>query len=104
TRYEQEPALKAQVPLLLAIAKQDPSVAEKIIDDGIGSNSIRKLASKFIEDFYESVGDHAAKKNYQQRVKHLSGSPIDTMLTIRGEFPSVLLTLLDFCILHNWVR
>ncbi|MGZ4123494.1 MAG: helix-turn-helix domain-containing protein [Tumebacillaceae bacterium] len=102
TRYEEDPMSKAQVLLLLAIAKEDPAEAERIIDSGIGSSSIRKLADRCIIELYDKSGEHTRKMNYQMRDKRMSGSPIDTLLTIQGEFPSVLLTLFDLCILHNW--
>jgi tetratricopeptide (TPR) repeat protein len=91
----------AQLYLLLAIAKQDPLFAEKVLSDNIGTRSIQKIACKFIRDYYDHHGDFASETEPKQLLAQLSSSPIDLLLDVDNG-TSYLLTLIDFCIRHRW--
>jgi tetratricopeptide (TPR) repeat protein len=94
--------LAAQLYLLLAIATDEPQHADQIITESLGSISIQKIAGKFLVEYEERRGDEVAKKQAEQRLEQMWGSPIDLLLPIKSTTPGYLVTLLDLCIQNIW--
>lgn len=94
--------MESQLLLLLAIVTNQPCYAETIFNKQIGTRSIRKLALKFLMDYYEMIGCPDEKKRYEQSLQNLPGSPIDMLLRFSQADSLALLTLFDYCQLHGW--
>lgn len=67
-----QPILNAKYKLLLCIAKNDPTLALRLVDDQKIGIKVQNLACKFLMKYYSQIGDSESLMKYYSKAEELS--------------------------------